>query len=184
MFASVSKSAASGLSRRRAGRSDGVDANCAPISAPALTKTQRSPSPLAASAAVVRDGILLARAESQFGHPQFHCGSPPPAALPRATIRMMRCGKCMSHSVAVAHALWTGPPSDGRPLSVVPQIRRHLGAQGDHREVGLLPRLHGDPLLRASSSGELKARFLFIVRSFLWKGNPNLPRENPVPAWA
>src|SRR5579864_8328298 len=132
------------------------------MSAPALTKTQRSPSPLTASAAVVRDGIFFARAASQFGQLQFHCGSPPPAALPRAMIRMMRCGKCMSHSVAVAHALWTGLPSDGRPLSVVPQVRRHLGSQGNHREVGPLPRLHGDSLLRASSSRELNLAFFSL----------------------
>src|SRR5690606_22915111 len=32
------------------------------------------------------------RAASQFSHPQFHCGTPPPAALPRTIARMASPG--------------------------------------------------------------------------------------------
>jgi hypothetical protein len=51
----------------------------------ALSRNQRLPSALIAAVDWVRDkarwGSL--RAVVQTGHQQFHCGSPPPAAVPR-----------------------------------------------------------------------------------------------------
>jgi hypothetical protein len=38
----------------------------------------------------VCESIFLARAATQFTQAQFHCGRPPPAALPRIWIRINR----------------------------------------------------------------------------------------------
>ena len=56
----------------------------------ALIRNQCSPSALIAIDAWVlwSSGCSL-RAARQTGHPQFHCGTPPPAAAPRTTTRSM-----------------------------------------------------------------------------------------------
>ncbi|MET0539909.1 MAG: hypothetical protein ABWZ64_18510 [Xanthobacteraceae bacterium] len=53
-----------------------------------MIKNQRTPSALTATPDWVRAGILPARAARQFGHAQFHCGSPPPAEVPSNRTRI------------------------------------------------------------------------------------------------
>ena len=60
------------------------------------------------SSALVKETLCASPMFAQFAQLQFHCGRPPPAALPKILIRIPQPVKCMSHSVAVAHALWTG----------------------------------------------------------------------------
>jgi len=64
---------------------------CRVKSGDALIKNQLrnfSGSPLMAMLDCVCDAILPARAATQFAQAQFHCGRPPPAALPRIRMRI------------------------------------------------------------------------------------------------
>src|SRR3954447_26997935 len=72
------------------GCSCGVALSCWRRSGEALTRNQCSPSALTA----IEAWVLLSsgcpfRAVRHTGHPQFHCGTPPPAAAPRTTTRSM-----------------------------------------------------------------------------------------------
>ena len=72
------------------GWSCGVAINCWRRSGEALTRYQCTPSRLnAIEACVLTSSGFSLRAFWQTGHPQFHCGTPPPAAAPRTTIRSM-----------------------------------------------------------------------------------------------
>src|SRR3954469_5125392 len=72
------------------GRSCGVAFNCWRRSGEALIKNQCSPSPVKATEAwVLCSSWPFSRAARQPTQPQFHCGTPPPAAAPRTTTRSM-----------------------------------------------------------------------------------------------
>jgi hypothetical protein len=83
-----------GLTRRAAmvGWSGGKVSICARRSGEALTRNQWSPSALSATLDCVRAGISPRRAARQFAQAQFHCGSPPPAAVPRSRTRITVSG--------------------------------------------------------------------------------------------
>jgi hypothetical protein len=61
---------------------------CRGKSGEALTRNQLSPLPEIAVLDCVCGAILPARAAMQFAQLQFHCGRPPPAALPRIRMRI------------------------------------------------------------------------------------------------
>jgi hypothetical protein len=61
---------------------------CRGKSGEALIRNQRSSLPEIAVLDCVRGAILPARAAMQFAQLQFHCGRPPPAALPRIRMRI------------------------------------------------------------------------------------------------
>src|SRR6266849_97980 len=62
------------------------------MSGEALSRDQLSPSALMARDSWVRGTaeIVPSRSPRQFGHPQFHCGNPPPAAEPRTRISTVK----------------------------------------------------------------------------------------------
>ena len=72
------------------GHSAGVDLICARMSGDALISAKRSPFDVTASESCVRPRrpSRPARTPTQFGHPQFHCGKPPPAAEPMTIARI------------------------------------------------------------------------------------------------
>ncbi len=59
---------------------------CCRMSGEALTRNQFSPSALTASDACVPLSCGLSQAARQVGQLQFHCGNPPPAAVPSTTM--------------------------------------------------------------------------------------------------
>jgi hypothetical protein len=61
---------------------------CRGKSGEALIRNQRSPSPEIAVLDCVCGAIFPVRAPTQFAQLQFHCGRPPPAALPRIRMRI------------------------------------------------------------------------------------------------
>ena len=79
-----------GVCRGARGQSAGVALICARMSGDALTSAKRSPFDVTASESCVRarSPSCPARTPTQFGHPQFHCGKPPPAAEPITIARI------------------------------------------------------------------------------------------------
>jgi hypothetical protein len=61
---------------------------CRGKSGDALIRNQRSPSLEIAVLDCVCGAIFPVRAATQFAQLQFHCGRPPPAALPRIRMRI------------------------------------------------------------------------------------------------
>ena len=61
---------------------------CRARSGEALIKNQVPSFVLSATLDCVCGEIFPARTATQFGHEQFHCGKPPPAALPRMRSRI------------------------------------------------------------------------------------------------
>ena len=76
---------ARGLSRRARGCNGENDANWALMSGAAWIRNQLPSLSDNAADACVRGAAAMVRLRkpSQFGHPQFHCGNPPPAADPK-----------------------------------------------------------------------------------------------------
>src|SRR6266576_3954016 len=72
------------------GCSSGVYSICRLRSGDALIKNQRALSLLIMMLDCVCGAIFPARAATQFPQTQFHCGKPPPAALPRIWMRINR----------------------------------------------------------------------------------------------
>ena len=72
------------------GCSSGVCSICRLRSGDALIKNQRASSPLIMMLDCVCGAIFPVRAATQFTQAQFHCGKPPPAALPRIWMRINR----------------------------------------------------------------------------------------------
>src|SRR5262245_34341023 len=64
---------------------------CWRISGDALMRAHVSPSALTATDSWVRAvaAIVPCRTPRQFGHPQFHCGNPPPAAEPNTLMNTL-----------------------------------------------------------------------------------------------
>src|SRR2546422_6995123 len=74
------------------GHSTRCAASCVRRSGDALRRIQRSPSALTTADDCVRPWPSV-RAAAQFGQPQFHCGTPPPAAEPRMITRIEQRGR-------------------------------------------------------------------------------------------
>jgi hypothetical protein len=70
------------------GRSSGQLSICRAKSGEALIKNQPPLLPLMAMLDCVCGEMFPLRAAMQFAHEQFHCGRPPPAALPRTRMRI------------------------------------------------------------------------------------------------
>ena len=85
------------------GCSAGFFSICCAKSGEALIKNQPPSFVLRATLDCVCGEILPARTATQFGHEQFHCGKPPPAALPRMRSRINYSGR--SNGSRVARAL-------------------------------------------------------------------------------
>src|SRR5207249_7505993 len=85
---SVRTTARTGVAREPDGGQSGRwAASCVRRSGEAFRRIQRSPSALTATDDCVRLR-LLCRASVQLRQPQFHCGTPPPAAEPRMMTRI------------------------------------------------------------------------------------------------
>jgi len=86
---SVSTTAPIGVPREswRGGHSTGCAASCARRSGDAFRRIQRAPSALTATDDC-NEPTPRSRAARQLGQPQFHCGTPPPAAEPRMITRI------------------------------------------------------------------------------------------------
>jgi len=91
------------------GCSCGLSVICCRKSGEALIRNQFSPSALTATdACVARISGWSLRAAAQLAQPQFHCGTPPPAAAPNTTILSMtgnRDGRCAYFRVAQKYML-------------------------------------------------------------------------------
>ena len=89
---------------------------------------QCAPSALTAIEAwVLRSSGFSLRAFRHTGHPQFHCGTPPPAAAPRTTtrsmIRLLELPDLKTQTKLTNATRWT-PASDTVPLSGTCQARK------------------------------------------------------------
>ncbi len=152
MSALVSTTARTGLCRSARGQRAGVAASCVRTSGEALKSTQRSPSADTQSDDWLRGrtSSVRVRAETQRGQPQFHWGSPPPAAEPRTMARM------------------EGVVAEGGREQAGECVRADLGAGGELDEIGLLPGAGGG-LLGSRRSVRASRRFVFMGGRLLGK---------------
>src|SRR5215472_15332031 len=160
------------------GWSPGKRANCCRTSGLAFTRDQRCPSAETASEGWLRGGTdsSPARARVQFEHPQFHCGSPPPAPDPRTRALIP----------PICHR-WRrpaeprGPPDaagPGRKSEVTPPSEAALAGQ---RSAGSARPALG-PGVKRSEGGKklLPLRGEPVARGFLPGDNPG-PTQLPQP---
>src|SRR5690606_37004051 len=110
------------------------------MSGDALSRNHRCSSLVIATQSCVRGSTPAPRrAASQISHPQFHCGTPPPAALPKTIARMACSGGC-GRVVGVLRAI--GLDRSTRPLLKAAgdlDIHAVLGAEVDLVEFGSDP---------------------------------------------